>query len=148
MFCAAQAYLPNESVGAENDLKSMELDMNILIKTGALSLAALSMVACTTTQNVERDAVRGAAAGAAVGAGIGAISGDVKVGEGAAAGALVGGLIGALEGSKKDQQLHGGTVSAPNLDRSTRYQDANGRYYYYERGTNRTFYENGEYRSG
>lgn len=122
--------------------------MNVMMKTATLSLAALSMAACTTTQNVERDALRGAAAGAAVGAGVGAVSGDVKVGEGAAAGAVVGGIIGAIQGNKKDKDIQGGTVAAPNLDKSTRYQDANGRYYYYERGTNRTFYENGQYRSG
>ena len=122
--------------------------MNVFIKTGATALAVLSLAACTTTQNTERDALKGAAAGAAVGAGVGAVSGDVKVGEGAAAGAVVGGVIGALSGRNKDKEIQGGTVAAPNLDKSTRYQDANGRYYYYERGTNRTFYENGEYRSG
>ncbi|MEM7728999.1 MAG: YMGG-like glycine zipper-containing protein [Pseudomonadota bacterium] len=123
--------------------------MNTIIKTGVLSIAALSMAACTTTQNVERDAVRGAAAGAAAGALIGAISGDVKVGEGAAAGAAVGGVIGAVRGNQKDKQMQGGTYAAPNLDRSRAFEDAtNGRIYYYERGTNRTFYSNGEYRSG
>ena len=122
--------------------------MPTLIKTAALSVAALSFTASTTTQNVERDAVRGAAAGAAIGAGSGAVSGDVKVGDGAAAGALVGGIIGALQGSKKDKELHGGTVAAPNLDKSTRYfDDRTQRYYYYEKGTSRTFYENGERRS-
>lgn len=121
--------------------------MKTIIKTGVVSLAIMSLAACTTTQNVERDALKGAAAGAAVGAGVGAVSGDVKVGEGAAAGAVVGGIIGALSGNKKDRELNGGTTAAPVLDTSTRYQDANGRFYYYERGTNRTYYENGERRS-
>lgn len=122
--------------------------MTTLIKTGVLSMAALSIAACTTTGNVERNALGGAAAGAAVGAGIGAVSGDVKVGEGAAAGAVVGGLIGAISGNKKDKVMHGGTVQAPILDKSTRYFDDNSkRYYYFERGTSRTFYENGERRT-
>lgn len=122
--------------------------MTTLIKTGVLSLAALSIVACTTTGNVERNALGGAAAGAAVGAGIGAVSGDVKVGEGAAAGAVVGGLIGAISGNKKDKAMNGGTIQAPILDKTTRYFDDNSnRYYYFERGTSRTFYENGERRS-
>jgi phage tail tape-measure protein len=125
----------------------MEIEMKTLIKTGAVALTALSLAACTSTQNVERNALGGAAAGAAVGAGVGAVSGDVKVGEGAAAGAVVGGVIGAIRGNNKDKQIQGGTTSAPVLDKTTRYQDANGRYYYYERGTSRTFYENGQFRS-
>ena len=125
----------------------MENDMNMLLKTAALTVTTLSLAACTTTQNVERNALGGAAAGAAIGAGVGAVSGDVKVGEGAAAGAVVGGVIGAIRGNNKDKEIQGGTISAPVLDKTTRYQDANGRYYYYERGTGRTFYENGQFRS-
>jgi len=122
--------------------------MTTLIKTGALSLVALSFAACTTTGNVERNALGGAAAGAAVGAGVGAVSGDVKVGEGAAAGAVVGGVIGAIRGNNKDKATVGGTVQAPILDKTTRYYDDNtNRYYYFEKGTSRTFYENGERRS-
>jgi len=113
---------------------------------GGLSILALA--ACTTTGNVERGALGGAAAGAAVGAGVGAVSGDVKVGEGAAAGAVVGGIIGGITGKNKDKTMHGGTQSAPILDRSTQYYDENtGRYYFYEKGTSRTFYANGEPRS-
>lgn len=122
--------------------------MTSLIKTGALVIASLSVVACTTTGNVERNAIGGAAAGAAVGAGVGAVSGDVKVGEGAAAGAVVGGLIGAISGNNKDKATVGATTQAPILDKTTRYYDDNSkRYYYFERGTSRTFYENGERRS-
>lgn len=123
--------------------------MTNLFKTGLVALAALSFAACTTTQNVERGALGGAAAGAAVGAGVGAVSGDVKVGEGAAAGAVVGGVIGAIRGNNQDRRIQGGTTAAANLDRSTRYYDeSTGRYYFYERGTGRTFYENGQYRGG
>ncbi|WP_298914622.1 YMGG-like glycine zipper-containing protein [uncultured Algimonas sp.] len=122
--------------------------MNTYIKTSLLCVAAVSLAACETTDNVERDTVRGTAIGAAIGAGVGAISGDVGVLEGAAVGAGAGAIGGAIHGSNKDKRMQDGTIYAPDLDRSTRYQDANGRYYYYEKGTNRTFFENGDYRSG
>lgn len=122
--------------------------MTNFVKLASLGLASALFAACTTTGNVERNAAGGAAAGAAIGAGIGAISGDVKVGEGAAAGAVVGGVIGAVRGNNRDKDLNGGTAARPVLDKSTRYyDDTTGRYYYYERGTSRTFYENFERRS-
>ena len=123
--------------------------MNTIIKTGLLGAAALSFAACTTTGEVERNAAYGAAGGAAIGAGVGAISGDVGVGEGAAYGAAAGAVAGAIYGSNKDRRYNGGTRAAPILDRSQEYYDERtGRSYYYERGTNRTFYANGQYRSG
>lgn len=122
--------------------------MTNLLKMAALSTAAIAFAACTTTGNVEKNAAGGAAAGAAVGAGIGAISGDVKTGEGAIAGAVIGGAVGALRGNKKDQQINGGTLQRPNLDTSQAYIDQNnGRTYYYEKGTSRTFYANYQLRS-
>ena len=122
--------------------------MKNLVKTAALSAASLAFVACTTTGNVEKNAGYGAAAGAAVGAGIGAISGDVKTGEAAIAGAVIGGVIGGIKGNKKDQQINGGTLQKATLDKTTRYfDDQTQRYYYYEKGTSRTFYENGQLRS-
>ena len=123
--------------------------MTSTIKAGLVSIAALSVAACTTTGEVERNAAYGAAGGAAVGAGVGAVSGDVGVGEGAAYGAAVGAVAGAVYGANKDKRYNGGTREAPILDRGTRYyEESSGRYYYYERGTGRTFYENGQYRSG
>ena len=122
--------------------------MKNLLKLASLGLASAAFAACTTTGNVERNAAGGAAAGAAVGAGIGAISGDVKVGEGAIAGAVVGGVVGAVVGNNKDKNANGGTAQRPVLDKSTRYFDEpTGRYYYFERGTSRTYYENFERRS-
>ncbi len=122
--------------------------MTKFFKLIPLGLASLAFTACTTTGNVERNAAGGAAAGAAVGAGIGAISGDVKTGEAAIAGAVVGGVVGALRGNKKDQQINGGTLQRPSLDKSTRYYDTQTkRYYFFEKGTSRTFYENYELRS-
>ena len=123
--------------------------MKTIFKAGAVSVAVLSIAACTTTGNVERGALGGAAAGAAVGAGVGAVSGDVKVGEGAAVGAVVGAVAGAVVGNNKDKRMNGGTTSAPILDKSRPFlEESTGRTYYYEKGTGRTFYANGEYRSG
>jgi len=114
----------------------------------AVVLASAGLMACTTTGNVERNAAGGAAAGAAIGAGIGAISGDVGVGEGAAVGAVLGGVAGAVRGNSQDKDAIGGTAQRPTLDKSTRYyDDATGRYYYYEQGTSNTYYENFERRS-
>ncbi len=121
--------------------------MNTLIKTGIIAIATLSIAACTTTREVERGALGGAAAGAAIGAGVGAVSGDVKVGEGAAVGAAVGAVAGAVYGNNKDRQYNGGTTRAPILDDRLYFDENTKRYYRYERGTNRTFYENGQQRS-
>jgi len=122
--------------------------MKNILKQTSMGLAGAVFAACTTTGNIERNAGGGAAAGAAIGAGIGAISGDVGVGEGALAGAIAGGLIGGIHGNRKDNDAYGRTEIRPALDKSTRYfDDTTGRYYYYERGTSRTFYENYERRS-
>ena len=122
--------------------------MKNILKLASLGLASAAIVTCTTTGNVERNVAGGAAAGAAIGAGVGAISGDVKVGEGAAAGGVIGGVVGAIIGNNKDKAVNGGTTSRPTLDTSRRYfDDRTGRYYYYEQGTSRTFYENFERRT-
>lgn len=122
--------------------------MTTLIKTGVLSLAAFSFAACTTTGNVEKNAAYGAAAGAVAGAVIGNNTGDGDAGEGAMIGAGVGAAAGAVYGYSKDQKAGTTTTQAPILDKSTRYYDeSTNRYYYFERGTSRTFYENGERRS-
>ena len=122
--------------------------MNSILKLGVMGAAALSFAACTTTGEVERNAGYGAAGGAAIGAGVGAISGDVGVGEGAAVGAAVGAVAGAVYGAQKDKRNSGGTTQRPVLAGQSYYEESTGRYYRYERGTSRTFYENGEYRSG
>ncbi|GLQ24145.1 outer membrane protein [Algimonas ampicilliniresistens] len=122
--------------------------MTTLLKTGALSLAALSFAACTTTGNVERNAAYGAAAGAVAGAIIGNNTGNSNAGDGALIGAGVGAIAGGIYGHSKDGKQGTPTTQAPMLDKSTRYFDENTRrYYYFERGTSRTFYENGERRS-
>jgi phage tail tape-measure protein len=122
--------------------------MTHIFKLASLGLASVAFAACTTTGNVERNAAGGAAAGAAIGAGIGAISGDVKTSEGAIAGAVIGGIVGGVRGNNKDKEMNGGTTQRPVLDKTTRYyDDQTGRYYYYEQGTSRTFYENYERRS-
>ena len=122
--------------------------MTTLFKTGALALAALSFAACTTTGNVERNAAYGAVAGALAGAVIGNNAGDGDAGKGALIGAGVGATAGGVYGYGKDQKQGTPTTQAPMLDKSTRYFDENTRrYYYFEHGTSRTFYENGERRS-
>jgi len=122
--------------------------MTNLLKLASLGLASIAFAACTTTGNVERGTAGGAAAGAAIGAGVGALSGDVKTSEGAIAGAVIGGAVGAVVGNNKDKRVTGGTTARANLDKSTRYyDDRTERYYYYEMGTSRTFYENGQLRS-
>lgn len=122
--------------------------MTHILKLASLGLASVAFTACTTTGNVERNAAGGAAAGAAIGAGVGAISGDVKTSEGAIAGAVIGGVVGAVRGNNKDKDMNGGTTQRPALDKTTRYyDDQTGRYYYYEQGTSRTFYENYERRT-
>ena len=122
--------------------------MTTLFKTGAVALAALSFAACTTTGNVERNVTYGAVAGALAGAVIGNNAGDGDAGKGALIGAGVGATVGGVYGYGKDQKQGTPTTQAPILDKSTRYFDENTRrYYYFERGTSRTFYENGERRS-
>lgn len=122
--------------------------MTTLLKTGALTVAALSFAACTTTGNVERNAAYGAAAGALAGAIIGNNTGNSNAGEGALIGAGIGAAAGGIYGHSKDQRQGTPTTQAPMLDKSTRYFDENSRrYYYFERGTSRTFYENGERRT-
>lgn len=123
--------------------------MTRILKLAVLTLTTGALAACTTTGETERGAGYGAATGAAIGAGVGAVSGDVGVGEGAVIGAVIGGVAGGVVGNNRDKARNGSTTMRPNLDRSTRYyDDRTNRYYYYEQGTSRTFYENYELRTG
>ena len=116
----------------------------------ASSLGLLALGACTTTGNVERNAAAGAVIGGVAGAVIGNNTGSGDAGDGAAIGAVIGGAAGAYKGYRddKDQELRKGQSQSYKLDKATKYyDDATGRYYYREVGSNRTFYENGERRS-
>ena len=119
-----------------------------LIMTAA-SLSLMSLAACTTTGNTEKGAAIGAASGAIIGAVIGNNTGSGDAGTGAAIGAVVGGVGGAVVGREKDKRLEQGRGDYyPDLDKSTRYYDeATGRYYFRERGTSNSYYENGERRT-
>ena len=121
--------------------------MTNTIKLGLLGLSAFAFTACTTTGNVEKNAAYGAAGGAVAGAVIGNNTGDGDAGEGALIGAAVGAAAGAGYGYIKDQRQGTPTTMRPNLSEQSYYDENTGRYYRYEKGTNRTFYENGQQRS-
>jgi len=119
---------------------------HITLTTAILSLAALS--ACTTTGNTERGAAFGAASGAVIGAIIGNNTGSGDASTGAAIGAVVGGAGGAYAGSQKDK-----TVGEPTRIRQSAngqelvYDGQAGRYYYTDRNTARTYWQDGSIRS-
>lgn len=118
----------------------------LTITTASISLLALS--ACTTTGNTERGAAFGAAAGALAGAVIGNNTGSGDASTGAAIGAVVGGAGGAYAGSQKDK-----VVGEPTRIRQSAqgqdliYDRQAGRYYYTDRTTNRTYWQDGSVRS-
>jgi len=78
----------------------------------ALAGAGLLSAACTTTGNVERNALGGAALGGIVGAVIGNNVGAGDAGTGAAIGAALGGSVGAVRGCQQD-----GACNAPAASR-------------------------------
>jgi len=62
--------------------------------------------------------------------------------------ATMAGVAGGVYGNNRDKARNGSVQPRASLDKSTRYyDDQTNRYYYYERGTSRTYYENGELRS-
>ncbi|MBB4658661.1 YMGG-like glycine zipper-containing protein [Parvularcula dongshanensis] len=116
------------------------------LPTLALSVAALSLGACTSTGNTERNAAGGAALGAAAGAVIGNNVGDGDAGRGAAIGAAVGGVAGAVRGQSQDraQEREGYGGVAQNRQY---YDEVAGRYYTVDPRTGDTYWENGQLRS-
>lgn len=96
-----------------------------------VSVCALA-AACGTTPGGR--AVSGAVLGGVAGAAIGNNVGDGDAGRGAAIGAVGGAVAGAA--TTPSQQ-------APT-NRRERFDERSGRYYYYDPGTNRYFYENGQ----
>ncbi|MCQ8184294.1 YMGG-like glycine zipper-containing protein [Parvularcula maris] len=119
--------------------------MRILL--GLAGLSALALGACTTTGNVERNAVGGAALGAAAGAVIGNNVGDGDADRGAAIGAAVGGTAGAIRGRQQDVQSGEGTRLKTGPDGRQLYFDERAqRYYYYDETRDRTYWQNGAVR--
>ena len=103
-------------------------------------VSALSLAACTTTGNVERNAAAGAAIGAASGAVLGNNVGSGDAGEGAAIGAAVGAAAGAARGYGQDQKVE---ECARYTVWLTYYDNSEGRYYYMIPGTGRSCWSDG-----
>ncbi len=119
-----------------------------MMKKTALILASISMLslsACTTTGNMERNAVVGAGLGGLAGAIIGNNVGSGDAGTGAAIGAIIGGAGGAYSGYMQDQRTG---QWYPRQSQSTLYWDRNyQRYYYTDPRTGCTYWQNGQRRS-
>jgi hypothetical protein len=106
-------------------------------------VASLSLAACETTDNwspAQRNAAIGGALGAAAGAAI--ADDDLE-------GALIGGALGAAVGYYTGCREQGGCFVGGKqvASRSDLIYDRNDRrYYYIDRSTGRTYWENGEFR--
>ena len=107
------------------------------------AVSSLSLAACSTTDSwspAQRDAAIGGAAGAALGAAV--AKNDLE-------GALIGGALGAAIGYYTGCREQGGCYVGGNrvASRNDLVYDRNGRrYYYVDRSTGRTYWENGEFR--
>ena len=114
----------------------------LAITAGAL--AALAMTACTSSGNTERGAVTGGLLGAAAGAVIGNNTGSGDAGQGAAIGAATGAIAGGVAGASSDRNTRAdryGPNGEPML-----YDNYARRYYYVDRRSGRTYWDNGDYR--
>jgi hypothetical protein len=109
-------------------------------------VAALAMTACTSTGNMERNALGGAALGGAAGAIIGNNVGDGDAQTGAAIGAIVGGAGGAYAGRQQDQRQQSGQYQRGPNGETLQYDRQANRYYYVDSRSGRTYWANGEYR--
>ncbi|MEM1379170.1 MAG: glycine zipper family protein [Pseudomonadota bacterium] len=114
----------------------------LLAAAGTMALAA-----CTSTGNIERNAVKGAAIGAAAGAIIGNNSRGGDAEEGAEVGAVVGAIAGGLYGRRQDQIQEGGTYRRGRKPAQLTYDERADRYYYYDARDGRYYWQNGEPRN-
>lgn len=112
----------------------------------SMGAAALAMSACTSTGNMERNALGGAALGGAAGAIIGNNVGDGDAQTGAAIGAIVGGAGGAYTGRQQDKQLESGQYSRGPNGEQLYFDRQAGRYYYVDARSGRTYWADGQYR--
>lgn len=118
----------------------------LIMSTAALSL--LSMSACTTTGNTEKGAAIGAASGAVLGAVIGNNTGSGDASTGAAIGAIVGGVGGGYAGSQQDKVVGEPTRIRQGAEGQELIYDAQaGRYYYSDRTSGRTYWQDGSIRT-
>jgi hypothetical protein len=107
------------------------------------AVSSLSLAACSTMDGWD-PSQRNAALGGALGAAAGAAIADDDL-----SGALIGGALGAAVGYYTGCQEQGGCFVGGNqvATRDDLIYDRNaGRYYYVDRSTGRTYWDNGEYR--
>lgn len=124
--------------------------MRRILLAGA-GVSCLMLGACTTTGNMERNAVVGGGLGALTGAIIGNNTGSGDASTGAAIGGIVGAAGGAYSGYVQDQRYNyqnpysynrGHDYRRPQLFFDHRYR----RYYYIDPHNGRTYWQNGQYR--
>jgi uncharacterized membrane protein YebE (DUF533 family) len=128
--------------------------MRKILLAGA-GVSCLMLGACTTTGNMERNAVIGGGLGAATGAIIGNNTGSGDARTGAVIGGVVGAAGGAYSGYVQDQRYNyqyqqqqpyyynrGQEYRRPQLYFDQRYR----RYYYIDPYSGRSYWQNGQYR--
>ncbi|NNC36611.1 MAG: hypothetical protein EX271_11245 [Acidimicrobiales bacterium] len=110
----------------------------------SVCICVLALGACSTTGNMERNALIGAGLGAGTGAIIGNNTGSGDASTGALIGGLVGGAGGAHSGYVQDQRYYNRNqqYGRPQLYFDQRYR----RYFYVDPYSGRTYWQNGEYR--
>lgn len=113
-----------------------------------VALSAMTLGACTTTGNVERNAAVGAGLGALAGAVIGNNTGSGDAGTGALIGGVVGAAGGAYTGRQADQNMGQPTqIKRGANGQPLEYDSYAGRYFFRDPATNRTYWQNGSLRT-
>jgi uncharacterized protein YcfJ len=122
------------------------MTMKLVLATTVAAIA-LGATACTQTGNTERGALTGAVLGGAAGAVIGNNTGSGDAGQGAAIGAATGAIAGGVAGASSDRNNPppGQYSTGPNGEQLV-YDRQSNRYYYVDRRSGRTYWENGQYR--
>ncbi len=117
--------------------------MSLLKTIFCAAVASLSLAACSTTDSWD-PSQRNAAIGGAIGAAAGAAIADDDL-----SGALIGGALGAAVGYYTGCQEQGGCFVGGRqvASRSDLIYDRDSRrYYYVDRSSGRTYWENGDFR--
>lgn len=119
-----------------------------LLKMTLGTAAALTLAACTTTGNVERNAAIGAGAGALAGAIIGNNVGSGDAETGAIIGGVVGAAGGAYTGRQADKNMGERTQFKQRANgEPLEYDSYAGRYFFRDRASNRTYWQDGSLRT-
>jgi len=120
------------------------------VRAAAVALAGVSLLtlsACTSTGNVEKNAAIGAAGGAVAGAIIGNNVGDGDATTGAIIGGIAGAAGGAMVGHEKDKRMEEKTrLREPAAGQPLYWDEQAQRYYFEDAATGRTYWRNGEVR--